>query len=368
MKRTLVAVACTSLLLLGACNERNEAVPESPETSAQTPASPAADIPALMKAAHVPGLAIATIDDCKLKDVSYYGVEDIDTQTPVGPDTLFEAASLTKTLFALIVMQLVDEGVIDLDKPLAETFAYPRIKDQESYALLTPRIILTHRTGFPNWAGDPLDPKTWGDIPFKNPPGEKFGYSGEGYQLLQAYVEDATGKTLDELFDERLGAVMPSTSLSAPKEGMTPAYGHDEEGGKGEHGRPLKTAPHAGAAFSGLTTARDYANFLLYLCRGGGLKEETLAEMVQPQSPTSNPAVSWGLGWGVQTQGDNVIYFHWGDNGQFKGFTAFNPETRDGLVFFANGINGLKLIEPLAEPVVGDLDPAIDWLDYGRLD
>lgn len=324
------------------------------------------DIPALMASANVPGLAIATIDDCALETVSYYGVADVETGDPVGPDTIFEGASLTKTIFSVIVNQLSSEGVIDLDEPLASGFDYPRVTDQEAYAKLTPRIILEHRSGFPNWASDPLDQETWGDIAFKNPPDTEFGYSGEAYMLLQAYIEAKTGKSLDELFEERLGTIMAKTSLSAPKQNVTLAFAHDENGAK-EKGRAVKISPSAGAAYSVLTNAEDYAQFLVYLCDGAGMSEAARNEMLRPQSPTDGDQVSWALGWGVQTSEEAPVYFHWGDNEQFKAFAAFNMATRDGVVYFANAKNGLKLIEPLAEPVIGDVTPIADWLDYGRI-
>ncbi|WP_428409275.1 serine hydrolase domain-containing protein [Hyphococcus sp.] len=339
----------------------------------QAPSAPSGpDIPALMSAAKVPGLAIAVIDDCKIDDVSYYGVADVETGEAIGPDTIFEGASLTKTIFTVIVNQLADEGVIDLDEPLAASFDYPRVTDQQAYATLTPRIILAHRSGFPNWASDPNDEETWGEIAFKNAPDEKFGYSGEAYQMLQAYVEAKTGESFETLFEERFGAMMPNTFLSAPEEGAALAFAHDDNGGK-EKGRPVRPSPRAGAAYSVLTNADDYAAFLVEVhCNGAGMSEEARAEMLRPQSPTDNERISWALGWGVQTGEPEFyfpkLYFHWGDNGQFKVFAAFNSETQDGVVYFANAKNGLKIIEPLAEPVIGDVTPMADWLDYGRLE
>ncbi len=330
------------------------------------------DIPALMEAAGVPGLAVAIIDRCKIGDVTYYGVADADTGEAVGPQTVFEAASLTKTLFTVVVNQLADEGLIDLDEPIAESFDYPRVADRDAYAVLTPRIILEHRSGFPNWASDPGDEKTWGEIELKNPPDTKFGYSGEAYQLLQAYVEAKTGESFEALFNERLGEIMPMTSLTQVRNGAAPAFGHYDNGLK-EKGRPLRQSSRAIAASSASTTARDYAGFLNYVfCKGAGMSEEARAEMLRPQSPTDDARISWALGWGVQTGEPDIyfpkLYFHWGDNGQFKAFAAFNLETQDGIVYFANAKGGLKIIEPLAEPVVGDVTPVADWLDYGRIE
>lgn len=355
-----------ALAFLAACgrSEKNAHDDAPPSTAAHYPA---ADIPSLMAAADVPGLAIAKVNDCAAGEASFYGVADIETGDPVNAETVFEAASLTKPVFSLIVNQLADEGVIDLDASLAAHFDYPRVSDREGYAKLTPRMILAHRSGFPNWASDPTDKETWGDIAFKNPPGEAFGYSGEAYQLLQAYVEDRTGKTLDMLFEERLGARMPDTSLSAPRADVELAYGHDKEGGKNE-GRALIAPERAGAAFSANSNAGDYARFLEYVCEGGDLSESAINEMLRPQSPTADDAISWALGWGVQVSTSTPIYFHWGDNGPFKSFAAFNPASRDGVVYFANGHNGLQLIEALSAPVVGDITPIADWLDYGRVD
>ncbi len=357
------------VLLVAACtNEQEPGATATPSAASETPPATIlpADIPALMAAAKVPGLAIATIDSCEVSDTRYFGVTDVDSGVAVGPRTQFEAASLTKTLFALIVWQLAEEDVIDLDQPLAATFDYPRIADKARYATLTPRMILMHMSGLPNWAADPGRPETWGDIPFKNAPGELFGYSGEGFQLLQAFIEKTTGQSFDELFADRLATFMPDTALSAQSTSLDAAFGHDEIGGKAD-GRPLQASDAAGAAFSATTTASDYAAFLGYICKGAGLANENFEKMLEPQSATRLDAVLWALGWGVQDADGRRVYFHWGDNGPFKAFTAVDLQNKTGVVFFANAMNGLKLIEPLAEPVVGDLDPVIEWLEYGRI-
>ncbi len=360
-KKPILITVISGGILLSACAQ------EEPGSTRSAPANAVIGIPALMESANVPGLAIATIDDCAIRNVDYYGVLDVETGAPIDENAIFEAASLTKTVFSLIVNQLTDEGLIGLDAPLAETFDYPRIIDKQAFAVLTPRIILEHRSGLPNWSSDPLDRETWGDIPFKNPPDTTFGYSGEAYQLLQSYIESKTGKSLDQLFEERLSGVMSASSLSMPKPGASLAFGHDDDGGH-KHGRALKPSQRAGAAYSGLTNARDYAQFLTFLCDGGGMSEATRSEMLRPQSPTDDAAISWALGWGIQLSGDGPLYFHWGDNEEFKAFTAFNPKTGDGVVYFANAMNGLKLIEPLAGPVVGDVAPIASWLGYGSVE
>lgn len=345
---------CALLLVLSACG------------SELPPSSPPADIESLMAVSSTPGLAVATLSDCKLEHVSYHGVERAGEQTPVTAQTLFEAASLTKTLFGLIVLQLADEGVLDLDEPLANAIDPVRIEDRERFAQVTPRVVLTHRTGMPNWAGDPTAPQDSDIIEFKFDPGSEFGYSGEAFQLLQAFVEARTGRTFEQLFAERLAPLMPDTSVAMPRAGKSLPWGHDDKGDPAG-GRRLRDRPDALAAFTASTTATDFSRFVAYLCDGGGLSAEYRDALFTPVSRTSAEAVQWSLGWGVQTTGERQVYWHWGDNGPFTAFVAFDGELNRGIVYLANGAGGLKLIEPLAEPVVGNLDPVIDWLDYGRL-
>ncbi|NHK27286.1 beta-lactamase family protein [Parvularcula flava] len=325
-----------------------------------------AEVEEFMRQAHVPGLAIAWLTGGEVVDVRYYGVSDIDLGEPVTDNTVFEAASLTKPMLAYMAVSLNDEGRINLDRPLAETWQSPRVTDTEYYPMLTPRLILSHRTGMPNWAGDPRDPETWEAIPFKWPPGEAFGYSGEAYMLLQAYMAAETGETFGGFFDCVLAGDMYGTALDHVPDGAVPAYGHDGKGQKGFRSRTLDVASAPGGAYSALTSAADYARFVSRVCRGEGLGPEAHRAMLKPQGPVEEKSsVYWALGWGVVPDGGKPIYFHWGDNDVFKAFVAFRGDSCDGVVYFANAQGGLKLIGPLAGPVVGDLSPVIDWLGYG---
>lgn len=324
------------------------------------------EIEELMRQTRVPGLAVAWLEGGEVKDIRHYGVSDIDLGEPVTDKTIFEAASLTKPMLAYMAVSLHDQGRVGLDRPLAETWQSPRVTDTDYYPMLTPRIILSHRTGMPNWAGDPRDPETWEAIPFKWPPGEAFGYSGEAYMLLQAYMASETGETFGGFFDKVLAEDMPMTALDHVPEGAVPAYGHDGKGKKGFRSRPLDVAPEPGGAYSALTSAADYARFAGRVCQGEGLSAAAHEEMLKPQGPVDeDSSVYWALGWGVVTGGDTPVYFHWGDNDVFKAFVAFRGDSCDGIVYFANAHGGLKLIGPLAESVVGDLSSAIEWLDYG---
>ena len=366
--------------LLAACAGAPKAA--SVSTTGHGSAAPRQELPSLddraileaMRGAAVPGLAVAYLRDCRVERVATYGVVDADSLAPVTPATLFEAASLSKPVFAYLVMQLVDSGRIDLDAPIARTLEYPRIRDRERYAAVTPRLALSHSTGLPNWSGRPRDWERTDSLTFAFAPGAAFRYSGEGYQWTQVYAELLTGRSLQELFRASLGEVMPASVFGGPlPAGAMPAFGHDTAGSRAG-GRAIGQWDRGNAAFTLRTTVEDYARFVARVCDGAGLSRAVHAEMLRPRvrlvgdEQGADPArieaeLGWALGWGTQTTGDRTIHFHWGDNGPFKAFTAFDTASRRGLVYFANAARGLELMEALAAPVVGSVRPIAVWLD-----
>ena len=145
----------------------------------------------LVRLSEVTGLSIAVVRDGEPEWVGTYGVKHAETTEPVRDDTLFEAASLSKPVFAYAVHRLAERGEIDLDKSLAEYLPYERLEHDERYKKITARIVLSHSSGLPNWGGTPLE------MVFD--PGEKFGYSGEGFVYLQKVVEKITGSPINEI-------------------------------------------------------------------------------------------------------------------------------------------------------------------------
>ena len=147
-------------------------------------------IPGLMARANVSGLSIALIDDGKIAWIGSFGVKNTKTSDKVDNRTVFQAASLSKVVFAYGVLKLVDQGNLDLDTPLSK-YVPEYVKNDYRINAITARLVLTHRTGFPNWRpdGQPLV------IHFK--PGDRFSYSGEGFVYLQRAIEKITGLPLD---------------------------------------------------------------------------------------------------------------------------------------------------------------------------
>jgi CubicO group peptidase (beta-lactamase class C family) len=332
-------------------------------------------VPELMKEAEVPGLALALIRDGRTYWIHNFGVRDAKTGQPVTDETIFEAASLSKPVFAYGVLKLVDSGKLHLDKPLSAYLAKPYIQNDPRLDKITARIVLSHRTGFPNWRGNA------NALTIRFTPGERFSYSGEGFVYLQKVVEQLTAKPLNEYMQETVFGPLGMTSSSyvwRPDYDARTAAGHDSGGEPGEKDKPKD----ANAAASLHTTAGDYARFLEALLEGKGLRAETWKEMEKPQVAVDpectnctdrtlkglSKNVFWGLGVGIQQTPDGESLWHWGDNGAFKAYMVVYAKQKFGLVMFANGQNGLSIAQEIVHQAIGGELPAFRWIKYDAYD
>jgi serine-type D-Ala-D-Ala carboxypeptidase/endopeptidase len=174
-----------------------------------------AKIESLMKAAKVHGLAIAIFNKNEPVYKKTFGYKNFETKEPIKTATNFYGASLSKSVFAVMVMKLVETGVLDLDKPLQDYLPkpiyeytpskkwhdnYSDLKDDSLYKKITARMCLDHTTGFPNWRWDEPDQK----LRVKAVPGSRYSYSGEGLVYLQVVLEYFLGKSLEELMQENI--------------------------------------------------------------------------------------------------------------------------------------------------------------------
>ncbi len=312
------------------------------------------------------------------------GIADRSLNTPVTQNTLFEAASLTKPLFAMVVLKLAQEGEIDLDqefgemKDIAAIPEYQKLSKQDEYRkMLTARMILMHKTGLPNNDVTALQ--------FFAKPGSQFKYSGYAYVLLQRIIEKQTGKTFAQLaqkvFDD-LG--MKHSHMMRPDNKPVAAH-HNADMMKS-----LPTAPASPAsAASGLyTTAGDYAIFIAAWIKESDKLLQSAFEFKEGNTLVSDQwavkkavpqadleKLAWGMGWGLLKTEAGIIAFHWGDIGDSKAFVAMNVQTKQGLVYFANSWYGLSIANQLTSKGLCDLAPALnylfkkfDYLDSAHLD
>lgn len=333
------------------------------------------DIPLWMADKHIPGLAIAAVEDGQPAWTRTYGVAEASSGRQVTAVTRFEAASLSKPVFAHAVLQLVDQGVLALDRPLISYLPEPpESADDPRLARVTARHVLSHTTGFRNWPGFMERP-----LRVHFAPGERFSYSGQGFVFLARVIAQLTGEPLEatarRLVFEPLG-MQASSYVPRDQDAGLRASAHNAAG------LPTRanTWPATGnAAASLMTTAGDYARFLAAVLRGEGLRPETAALMLQPQtrvgaSPfdlgtvagATQAQLAWTLGWGWQQVDGEAWIWHWGDNGDTKAFALGSPRQRRGVVYFGNSVNGLAIAHRLLGPLTTVDQPALDWLRYGR--
>ena len=169
----------------------------------------------LMAAANVQGLNLAILNHRKTRFIKSYGFKNTRNNSLLDTSTIVYAASFSKAVFGYLVMKLVEEKRIDLDKPIYKYLKKPipdydyfsDLKDDDRWKLITPRMCLSHTTGLPNvrW----FNPKSGemdslGVIKIYFTPGEKYAYSGEGFKLLQLAIEEISQKNIDELAQEKI--------------------------------------------------------------------------------------------------------------------------------------------------------------------
>lgn len=335
----------------------------------------------------VPGISIAAILDGRVVWSVGYGVRRAGGKEPVTADTVFEAASLGKPVLAFAILRLRDEGGIALDRPLLEYMSYADVGADSRAKLVTARHVLSHRTGLPNWRSN-------GALTFEFTPGERFGYSGEGFFWLQRVLEHITlipfARYMREQVLQPFG--MRNSSFVLLREMMTdcaishPARGHPSDGIYLDLGRrylelarrwnkpvenwsyedvvraahelnadsptiPSPTGIAPNAASSLLTTAGDYARFMTRCMPRSSrdrhdFSESTRRDMLTPQSPL-NRALSHGLGWSLEREAGATSFWHSGLNRGFKNVALADAEGRIGVVLLTNSNEGDRLRWPI---------------------
>ena len=309
----------------------------------------------------IPGVSVAIVADGAVAYHRTYGLRDVARQDPVEDTTLFEAASITKPVFAVAVMRLVEQGVLELDRPLFEYAPFPNIAVDERSRLLTARLVLSHRTGLPNWAwGGPGGWRDGGELKLSFAPGEGYGYSGEGFNYLGRVVESVTGKGLEEVLQQEvvgpMGMVQTHFS-SNERVDAAASRGHwDQYVSYG--GPPGEVSP----ASSMHTEAADMARFMISLCEGRCLAPETWKQVLEPeltlppeaQDPSSPWPMKIGLGFFLFDTPHGRLVGHGGNNGDFRCKFGVLPELRNGYAIFTNHNHGEKLVAAFERLLLGD--------------
>jgi len=334
--------------------------------------APATNVGQLISEALVPGLSMAVVGNGSIETLTTAGVRNAGDGAPIDQQTIFDAASLSKPVFAYAVLQLIDAGALALDMPLARHVP-DYVQGDPRADTITVRHVLSHTSGLPNWRASDLPLKTY------FPPGERFSYSGEGFVWLQRVVEAITGDPIDVLLHRLVFEPLEMRQSSFVWQSAFDAnYAEPHDAALVPD---LKKKPAtANTAASLQTTARDYARFLEAVLLGARLKPETARLWLVPQvtlrrrcvqclasdMPESDTQVAWGLGWGLEPQ--SGTFFQWGDNdrGRFKAFAMGSLQARSAVVVFTNGFNGMSIMPVLVDGTLPGPHPAFHWLNYPR--
>jgi len=286
---------------------------------------------------NIPGVSLALIKDGKVAYHKTYGVKNSQTKEPVDEKTLFEAASITKPVFAFTVLRLADRGVIDLDKPLHQYLPFEQLEKYPEYKKITGRHVLIHRTGLPNWG-----------IEMMGVPGEKYGYSGEGFEYLKRVVVEITGKPIEQILDEEL--IAPNGLYHMEFSDSEELQKVVSNGHVGNQPTNWGIPQEAGMAFSMHTEAKAFAKYALTILERKGLKPSTYKEFLEIHTE-SNPEY-WnipenpegpGLGIFIRKTDYGDTFYHGGNNGDFKCQFEVYDKLKMGYIVYTNSDTGSEL-------------------------
>lgn len=348
-------------------------------------------IDSLMKVAHVHGLAVTVFNNNNPVYQKTFGYKNTLTKELINNETNFYGASLSKPVFAVMVMQLVEKGIIDLDKPLQEYLPnpiytykptkkwhdnYEDLKEDSNYHKITARMCLDHTSGFPNWRWDEPDQK----LRVKTIPGSRYSYSGEGLVYLQVVLEHLLNKSLEQMMQENIFKPLGMNNSSytwQPQFEKDYCYGHNSTGAVYEKDKDND----ARAASTLETTLNDYSLFTEAVLTNRLLKKSTTNTMFTQQIKIKSIAqfgplrlidsnlndalnLGYGLGWVLLQSPYGTGAFKEGHGDGFQHYSIIFPQTGTGIIIMSNSDNAESIFKELLETAIGDTYTPWKWENY----
>jgi serine-type D-Ala-D-Ala carboxypeptidase/endopeptidase len=346
----------------------------------------------LMTDAAVHGMAISIFNNGQPVYKKTFGYKRFDTREPLQTTTNFYGASLSKAVFAVLVMKLVEEKVINLDTPLQDYLPQPvyeygegtswnqdytALKNDSLYRKITARHCLSHTSGFANWRWDEPDQQ----LRVRFEPGTRYSYSGEGLCYLQFVVEKRTGKLLNELMQEKLFGPLGMKNSSytwQPEYEKNYCFGHDKTGKVLE--KDKDNAPRAASTLE--TTPEDYALFIAAVLQKKILRSSSYDTLFSQQlrirtrfqmgprawqdTTSDNDAILLGyaLGWGRLQTPYGFGVFKEGHGDGFQHYSILFPEKKLGIVILTNSDNGEGIFKELLAFAIADTYTPWYWEQY----
>ncbi len=345
----------------------------------------------LMKSAQVHGLAVAVFNNNNVVYKKTFGYGNATTKHPISEHSNFYGASLSKAVFAVLVLKLVEEGKLDLDKPLQEYLPkpvyeykptkkwhdnYEDLRVDSLYRKITARMCLAHTSGFPNWRWDNQDQKL--RVLFE--PGTRYGYSGEGMVYLQVVLEHLFEQPLEKMMQEKVfgPAGMKSSAYS-----WRPEFEKDFVFGHGMKGEILEkdkdNDPRSASTLE--TTLYDYVQFTEAVLQNKLISPASRKLMFSPQlrlrsiqqhgplrfkDSTLNDGIrlASGLGWILLQSPHGIGALKEGHGDGFQHYTILFPDKGTGIVILGNSDNAESIFKELLEVSIGDVYTPWYWENY----
>lgn len=336
------------------------------------------EITAALERRNVGGLGLAVIRDGKVVWTGYYGEQA--PGVPVTAQTMFNTASVAKTIITETVLRLVDRGDLSLDDPIADFYQHPHLAHDPRYRKLTPRVILSHQTGLLNWPYLYEDRK----LAFVHDPGTgEISYSGAAVEMLAKYLEQRFGKSYPELVEDVLFEPLGVEGIEVRREAWMDGRVPHPLDSDGNYHAPFTRYPGGkvvpvgewSAADNLFATVEGYADFLTKVIQDDRLSTRMIAEREKLHSssdstpgyhcvlpPESCPdPIGYGVGWSLYGEPNGIVLHHGGSDFGEQAQAYFNRETGDGLVIFMNGNDFGSAVR-----IAGTIDPHLRMVGHFR--
>lgn len=295
-----------------------------------------------MNEMNIPGLSMVLINEGEVVYHSTKGYANIEEKNPVTSKTIFEGASVSKALFAFTVMSLVEEGKLDLDKPLYQylDYLYYGIDDNdEQYYNITARTVLSHTTGFPNWR-----PREELNIRFE--PGTKFSYSGEGYIFLERVllsILNTDYQGLESFYQKNIAIPIGMDHTKFVQDN----YNRSNKATPYQNGVALHINLWEGKEFNSASSIHseslDFSKWLIAIMNEEILSQKSYQELFSDAITIENEFFfsdhsinAWTLGFAKHQFGDKTLLGHIGNNEGFTSLFLIDRESKWGYIIFTN--------------------------------
>jgi serine beta-lactamase-like protein LACTB len=360
-------LGCVLCLLSVTTNAQEHKLPAEQLTSIESAVSK------FMATTHVPGVAVAVVENGVYEWAEGFGMADVENNVPVSEHTLFRLGSISKPITAIAAMELWERGKLDLDVPVQK---YCPSFPQKSQPITT-RELLGHLAGIRHYKSDSQDDPEIGnthhfdnpigagldffkDDPLVSPPGTHFHYSTQGYTVVGCAIEGASGtKYVDFVLKN---VIVPADMRSTQTDDRfaiipyrTRFYQKTESG-------TVTNADFLDSSYKipgggWLSSAEDMARFEVAILNDTLLRRATRDLMWTPLKPSDGSEDTYGLGWGVSSADGFLEFGHTG--GQQGTSTAFfvAPASRTGVVVLTNmeGVGAGDLAREILKIVVARL-------------